>query len=65
MDWFDHLGNMASLFPTAPGLAFDMALNGADPDWVGYGLAYGLQVVPEPIDVYPPQEMPLSGPMEA
>lgn len=57
MDWFTQLGNMASFFPDAPGLAFDFALNGSDPDLVGYGLAYGLQVSPTSIDVYPPEEM--------
>ncbi|WP_162794110.1 hypothetical protein [Streptomyces paludis] len=53
MEWFDDLGNMASLFPDTPGLAWDFALNGASPDLVGYGLAYGLQTAETPIDVYP------------
>lgn len=53
MDWFDQLGNMVRLFPDSPALAVDMALNGADPDTVGYGLAYGLQVTPTTFDVYP------------
>ncbi|GAA4890928.1 hypothetical protein ACFPM3_20200 [Streptomyces coeruleoprunus] len=53
MDWFNHLGNMVNFFPDTPGLAWDFALNGADPDLVGYGLAYALQVSPTPIDVYP------------
>lgn len=53
MDWFNQLGNMSALFPDAPALAWDFALNGPDPDLYGYGLAYGLQVTPEPIDVYP------------
>lgn len=57
MDWFNALGNMASFFPDAPGLAWDMTFSGADPDTVGYGLAYGLQVSPTPIDVYPPESM--------
>lgn len=57
MDWFDQLGNMANLFPDTPALAFDFALNGANPDLVGYGLAYGLQSAQTPIDVYPPEEM--------
>lgn len=58
MEWFDELGNMAALFPDTPALAFDFALNGANPNLVGYGLAYGLQSVEAPIDVYPPEEMP-------
>ncbi|MFD5107119.1 hypothetical protein [Streptomyces cinereoruber] len=53
MDWFDQLGHMASFFPDSPALAVDMALHGADPDLVGYGLAYGLQVTPTQLDVYP------------
>lgn len=57
MDWFNALGNFAAFFPDTPGLAWDMALNGADPDLVGYGLAYGLQVSPTPIDVYPPEDL--------
>lgn len=53
MDWFNQLGNMSTLFPDTPALAWDFALNGPNPDLVGYDLAYGLQVAPEPIDVYP------------
>jgi hypothetical protein len=53
MDWFDQLGNMARFFPDSPALAVDMALGGADPDMVGYGLAYGLQATPTQFDVYP------------
>ena len=53
MDWFNALGNMAAFFPDSPALAVDMALNGADPDMVGYGLAYGLQATPTQFDVYP------------
>lgn len=56
MDWFDDLGNMSSLFPDTPGLAYDFALNGSNPEVMGYGLAYGLQSTPTPIDVYPPYE---------
>lgn len=59
MDWFDQLGNMVNLFPDTPALAFDMALTGANPDLVGYGLAYGLQSMRTPLDVYPPEEMSL------
>lgn len=55
MEWFQALGHMSRLMPDAPGLAFDFALNGANPDAVGYGLAYGLQSTPTPIDVYPPE----------
>jgi hypothetical protein len=53
MDWFDQLGNMVQFFPDAPALAWDFALSGADPDTVGYGLAYGLQAAPTVLDVYP------------
>ena len=56
MDWFNALGNMVALIPDAPALAFDMALNGAHPDVAGYGLAYGLQATPTPIEVYPAQD---------
>ncbi|MFJ2176410.1 hypothetical protein ACIOHE_26405 [Streptomyces sp. NPDC087851] len=55
MEWFTDLGNMASLFPNTPALAFDFALNGANPDLVGYGMAYGLQAAEAPIEVYPPE----------
>ena len=58
MDWFNQLGNMAAFFPDSPALAWDFALNGPDPDLVGYGLAYGLQATPEAIDVYPQEETP-------
>ena len=53
MEWFDQLGNMVTLFPGAPALAVDMALNGPNPDMIGYGLAYGLQITPTQFDVYP------------
>jgi hypothetical protein len=53
MDWFDQLGHMVRFFPDSPALAVDMALYGADPDLVGYGLAYGLQSTPTQFDVYP------------
>lgn len=55
MDWFDQLGHMTQFFPDSPALGVDMALNGADPDLVGYGLAYGLQSTPAQFDVYPPE----------
>ncbi|MGW2513650.1 hypothetical protein ACWC0A_30500 [Streptomyces scopuliridis] len=55
MEWFTALGNMSALFPDTPGLAFDFAMNGADPDMVGYDLAYGLQNTNTPIEVYPPE----------
>lgn len=57
MDWFDQLGNMAAFFPDTPGLAFDFAMNGANPDLIGYELAYELQNTETPIDVYPSEEM--------
>lgn len=59
-DWWDAVGNMASFFPDHPALAVDMAVNGANPNHVGYGLAYGIQVVPETFPLYPDEEqMPL------
>ena len=61
MDWFDALGNMAALFPDTPALAYDFAMNGSNPDLIGYGLAYGLQATATPIDVYPSEEMSFSG----
>lgn len=57
MDWFTTLGNMAAMFPDTPALAWDMALHGPNPDLVGYGLAYGMQSTPTPIDVYPSEDM--------
>jgi hypothetical protein len=62
MDWFTQLGNMAAMFPDTPALAYDFALNGSDPDTIGYGLAYGLQAMPTPIDVYSPEEPSLVAP---
>lgn len=53
MDWFTALGNMAAFFPDTPALAFDMALNGSEPDLTGYGLAHQLQGTATPIEVYP------------
>ncbi|MFK4187269.1 hypothetical protein ACI2L4_25150 [Streptomyces sparsogenes] len=47
---------MAAFMPDTPALAWDFALNGADPDTIGYGLVYGLQAMPTPIDVYSPDE---------
>lgn len=44
-----------------PALAVDMALGGANPDYVGYDLAFGLQAAAAPIDVYP-SETSLAGP---
>lgn len=63
MDWFTQLGNMAAFFPDTPALAFDMALNGAEPNLVGYDMAYGLQAAQTPIDVYPPEEMSFAEPV--
>jgi hypothetical protein len=53
MDWWNEIGNYVSLFGGTPALAVDMALHGPNADHVGYGLAYGLQSTPTPIDVYP------------
>ncbi|KUJ70804.1 hypothetical protein ACZ90_00340 [Streptomyces albus subsp. albus] len=64
MDWFTHLGNMAALIPDSPGLAWDFALLGAEPDLVGYDLAYGLQATPTSINLYPAEETPLGLPVE-
>lgn len=53
MDWFTHVANMSALFPGHEALAVDMAINGAPPDLMGYGLAYGLNATPTTIPVYP------------
>jgi hypothetical protein len=53
VDWWQSVGNMVDFFGDTPALAVDMALNGANPDHVGYDLAFGLQAAPTPIDVYP------------
>ncbi|MEW2498362.1 hypothetical protein AB0942_33245 [Streptomyces nodosus] len=58
MDWWDQVGNMADMFPDTPALAVDMALHGPDADFIGYGLAYGLQSTATPIDVYPDESSP-------
>lgn len=54
MGWADSIGNYLSFLGDTPALAVDMALHGPNPDHVGYGLAFGLQAAPTPIDVYPP-----------
>lgn len=53
MDWWDAIGNMLGFMGDTPALAVDMALNGSNPDYVGYDLAFGLQATPAPLDVYP------------
>lgn len=53
MDWFNQLGNMAAFFPDTPALAWDMALGGAEPDFIGYDMAHDLQDTAIPLDVYP------------
>ncbi|MEW1547534.1 hypothetical protein [Streptomyces tsukubensis] len=53
MDWFNQIGNMLRFFPDTPALAWDMALNGANPDLAGYGLAYGMQSSATVLDPYP------------
>jgi hypothetical protein len=58
MDWWNAIGNMYALTST-PGLAYDMAVNGPDPDRIGYGLAYGLQKSSAQIDLYPPDDCPM------
>ncbi|MFC5799127.1 hypothetical protein [Streptomyces formicae] len=63
MEWFTQLGNMSALFPDTPALAFDMALNGAEPNLVGYDLAYALQAAPTPINVYPTEEPSFAEPV--
>lgn len=55
-DWWEAVGNMAQFFPGQHALAVDMGVNGADPDFVGYGLAYGLQATPVELPVYPSEE---------
>ncbi|MEV7814251.1 hypothetical protein AB0P05_26525 [Streptomyces flaveolus] len=57
MNWWTQIGNYASFFGDTPALAVDMALHGPNADFVGYGLAYGLQASPTPIDVYPPDDV--------
>lgn len=64
MEWWDEIGNFAAFFPDTPALAVDFALRGANPDYVGYALAYGMQKTPTEIDVYPPEEMSFA-PVEA
>lgn len=56
MDWWTTLGNYVSFFGQTPALAVDMALHGPNANHVGYDLAYGLQVTPTAIDVYPPED---------
>jgi hypothetical protein len=58
VDWWDSIGNMTSFFGDTPALAVDMALNGPNPDHVGYDLAFGLQAAQTPIDVYPSETSP-------
>ncbi|MFF3363593.1 hypothetical protein [Streptomyces misionensis] len=53
MDWWTQVGNYATMFPDTPALGVDFALHGPNAGFVGYGLAYGLQATPTPIDVYP------------
>jgi hypothetical protein len=53
VDWWDSIGNMTDFLGDTPALAVDMALHGANPDYVGYDLAFGLQAAQTPIDVYP------------
>jgi len=56
MDWWDQVGNYVSFFGDTPALAVDMALHGPNANHVGYDLAYGLQMAPTAIDVYPPDD---------
>lgn len=57
MEWWDQIGNFASFFGDTPALAVDMALHGPNANFVGYDLAYGLQMSPTAIDVYPAQDL--------
>lgn len=61
MNWWDSIGNMTSFFGDTPALAVDMALHGANADFVGYDLAFGLQAARTPIDVYPDTSAALEG----
>lgn len=63
MEWFTQLGNMSAFFPDTPALAFDMALNGAEPNLMGYAMAYDLQAASTPIDVYPSEGTTFSEPV--
>jgi hypothetical protein len=53
MNWWTQIGNYLGFFGETPALAVDMALHGPNADFLGYGLAFGLQASPTPIDVYP------------
>ncbi|NJP50091.1 hypothetical protein HCJ93_08400 [Streptomyces sp. SBST2-5] len=53
MNWWTTLGNYLNFFEDAPALAVDFALNGPNANYIGYGLAYGMQASATPIDVYP------------
>jgi hypothetical protein len=57
----DQVGNYVSFFGDTPALAVDMALHGPNANHVGYDLAYGLQMAPTAIDVYPRMTAPFSG----
>jgi hypothetical protein len=53
VNWWTQVGNYMTFFDETPALAVDMALHGPNPNFIGYGLAFGLQSTPETIDVYP------------
>jgi hypothetical protein len=53
MNWWNILGNYVDFFDETPALAYDFAMHGPNANHVGYGLAYGVQATPTPIDVYP------------
>lgn len=53
MEWFTRFGNMLQLMPDAPGLAYDMAVNGPQYSPFGYSLAYNMQNSPTGLEVYP------------
>jgi hypothetical protein len=57
MNWWTQIGNYLSFFDDTPALAVDMALDGPNPGYVGYDLAFGLQAAKTPIDVYPSETM--------
>lgn len=53
MDWFTNLGVLAMLYPDAPALAVDMALNPAvETDHTGFNMAYLMQNAPEQFNAY-------------
>lgn len=53
MNWWSQFGNYLSFLDDTPALAFDLAMDGPNANYVGYDLAFGLQAAKTPLDVYP------------